>query len=118
MRQKPFVNATLRIDESLHRRLRKAADAKGMTLNAEILWRLERTFEQDSLRTIEAVSADLEICWARFGDRFSARELDDEILMALENRNFDRARSLAIVLRKNQEAAARRRTEKMAGGDR
>jgi hypothetical protein len=113
--QSKGVQVNLRIRESLRRRLAAAAHRNGTSLNNEMRVRLERSLEVESLRSVNDVAQDLEICWLRYGDRFVARELEEDILAALEARDFDKARALAIVLRKTQENAARMRTQKMVG---
>src|SRR3954452_13854092 len=101
--QKP-VQVNLRIPGDLQRRLERAAHKNGASLNNEMRVRLEKSFEADSLRTVNDVADDMELNWLKFGERFLALELGSDILSALEARDYDKARILATALRKTQEA--------------
>jgi hypothetical protein len=101
-RRKPFVNATLRIDEGLHRRLRESADARLGTFNSEVKWRLERSYRDDKARDLEQAAQDVVIAMAKLSTWFADREIQDAIVEAVLARNFELAHRLALGLRHTQ----------------
>jgi hypothetical protein len=67
MARKPtdYVQLKLRIRESMRRKLERAAELRKHSANAEAVWRIERTFEQDqdmedAAKEMEARQAELE----------------------------------------------------------
>jgi len=103
----------MRIDEDLYRRVQAEAAKRRTTINAAVHWLVEQGLEQLEKRSHADLIEDQEIVWARYGERFLARELDESILTAIENRDFELAVQLAVTLRRTQEAAARRRADLM-----
>jgi hypothetical protein len=99
-RKTPFTNVTLRIDQDLHGRLRKAADLRHGTLNSEVKWRLQRTFDDDRVRSLDRAAQDIEIVTYRLAKLFSDREIAMSVVEAVLAGDFERARVLALVLRK------------------
>jgi Arc-like DNA binding domain len=58
-----IVQPNLRIREALRRRLEREAKAARRSLNQELICRLEASFEQEAMRSLEMVAADLrKIC--------------------------------------------------------
>jgi len=113
MRRRPVVSTMMRIDEDLYRRVQAEAAKRRTTINAAVHWLVEQGLEQLEKRSHADLIEDQEIVWARYGERFLARELDESILTAIENRDFELAVQLAVTLRRTQEAAARRRADLM-----
>src|SRR5262249_21133245 len=108
MRQRPYVNVTLRVDKERHQRLLKAAKAHRATLNSEINWQIDQGFEQHEKRRLGAVIDDIESAVIDLDARRAAIKLfEEEILAALENHDYGRARKGAIALRISEETAAR-----------
>jgi hypothetical protein len=101
------VNATLRIDADLHQRLRKAADARHGTLNSEVKWRLERSFQEDATRTLDDLVKSMKNTWILYGERFLALRISEEILQAIRDGNFERASVLVASLDRTVELAKR-----------
>jgi hypothetical protein len=108
-----MIQVNLRIRSDLHRRLNGAADRHGVSLNTEMNDRLTRSLGRDDLREIDMIATDQAMAWNRFGERLLAREVESDLLLALEKRDFETARQLAIAIRRNQEAAAKERTQRM-----
>jgi hypothetical protein len=108
-----WVQVNLRIRNELHRRLEREARANGASLNNEMRVRLERSLEAESLRTVNNIVDDMEINWHRYAERFMALDLGEDILKALEDRDFAKARALALALRKGQERIARERAQRL-----
>jgi hypothetical protein len=103
MRKKPFVNATLRIDEDQHRRLMKAAKGHGTTLNAEIKWLIDRGLEQGEKRSQAALIDDLAAATAEFlAEMGPIRKLQDALVAAVLDSDFYKARELALELRRHR----------------
>ena len=69
MSRKPgeTVQINLRLKEALRRRLEREAKKRGVSLNFEMTSRIEQSFEMESLRTQEVVTADMHVAWSRFG---------------------------------------------------
>jgi DNA-binding GntR family transcriptional regulator len=106
------VQLSFRINDDLHRRLVRAAEQNHTTINTEMKWRIERSFEQDRTRKLDEIVDDLEIAWGRFGERFLELELQETILSALADRNYEQARALAVSVLRSRESNARKRQEK------
>ena len=64
-----FIQPALRIRGDLHRRLEQSAQKREVSLNAEMARRLEYSFEQESLRTIETVAAHMQKMLSRVQDK-------------------------------------------------
>jgi hypothetical protein len=107
------VQINFRVSEALRRKLNGAAFRNGTSINNEMRVRLEQSFEDESKRMFIDVAEDLKIAWQRFGERFVIRELESDILAALEARDFERAHAYAIAIRRTQEAAAKERTQRI-----
>jgi hypothetical protein len=89
------VQVNLRVKEALRRRLAAAAAKREVSLNYEMTSRLEASFENTALRSLEAIAADIEHNWLRFGARFLTLELADDLKRAIAERN--EAEAMAIV---------------------
>jgi hypothetical protein len=113
-RTKTNTQINLRIPESLRRKLAGIAHRRGTSSNNLIRDLIEKSLEADARRTIDDVAQDLDIAWHRFSERFLVRELESDILAALEARDYEKARSQAINLRRTQEANAKVLAQKMA----
>jgi hypothetical protein len=80
-----IVQYKLRIRETLRRRIEQAAKARGVSANYEMMSRLERSFDQDSVRTIDIVASDIEANWARsFGGGFHELNKQGDLMRAAE----------------------------------
>jgi len=55
-----IIGTQLRIRESLRRRLEQQARQHGLSLNAEMTSRLERSFDTENVRALDALRADME----------------------------------------------------------
>jgi hypothetical protein len=109
------IQVNLRLDPSLRLRLEREAARHQTNFNNELRVRLEQSLEvAQPTRLLSDIASDIEINWHRFGDRFLELQLGEDILVALEDRNCDKAIALATVLRKTQALGAQRRAEKMA----
>jgi hypothetical protein len=109
------VVTNVRIKESLRRALEREAEQHQLSLNKEIINRLEDSLEAGDKLELSWIRADMEINWLRFGERFLALELEEGILTAIEEGDWETARKRVYALRKSQEAAARQRTARMEG---
>lgn len=85
MTRKPsaILDYKLRIRETLRRRLEQAAK-RGVSINAEMASRLERSFEQESQRTIDMTAADIATSWGRFAGAFHELNKQGDLLRAVE----------------------------------
>jgi uncharacterized membrane protein len=64
-----LIQPNLRTREQLHSRIVRAAKEHRVSLNREMNDRLEKSFDQDALRTIESVAADMQRIVKRMRDR-------------------------------------------------
>ena len=83
-----LVITNLRIRESLRRALEREAEQHQVSLNKEIINRLEDSLEAGDKLELRAIRADMETIWMRYSEWFSAHELEEGILTALEQRDF------------------------------
>lgn len=74
--KKPDAQVNFRMPFDLREMLKAAADASGRTLTAEIVLRLERSFEEASQSEIDALAKVID-------DRFSMLERQMEILESI-----------------------------------
>jgi hypothetical protein len=76
MARKPsdIVSPNLRIREDLRRRLEKAATANGVSINREMINRLEASFGQQSLLKLDELVRDLDVIDARQGEALTDRD--------------------------------------------
>lgn len=86
MSRKPaaIVQYKLRIREVLRRRIEQAAKKRGVSANYEMSSRLERSFEQEALRTIDQIADDTAVNWAKFGEMFHELAKQGDLLRAAE----------------------------------
>ena len=89
------VQVNLRVKEALRRRLAAAAAKREVSLNYEMTSRLEASFENTALRSLEAIAADIEGNWLRFGARFLTLELAGDLKRAIAEGN--EAEAMTIV---------------------
>ena len=80
-----IVQVKLRIREQLRRRLEAAAKKRGVALNYEMMSRLERSFEQESILALEVIAHDMQLNWLRFAERFLGLQLTADAVAALAN---------------------------------
>ena len=106
------VLTQLRIRELLRRVLEQEAKKNAVSLNREIVRRLEESIERAAKLDLGAIRDDMMTAWLRFGSRFLQLELEEGTIAAIENGDFEAARSHIMMLRKNQEAEARRKAAK------
>jgi hypothetical protein len=107
------LQVKLRIDEDQARQVQKLAADQRTTISATVRWLIDRGLEADKLSNFNYLVDDLALNWARFGNRFMALALEDDLLKALEERRYDDARAYAVALRKSQAAEAQMRVEKL-----
>jgi hypothetical protein len=107
------IVTNLRLKEALRRTLAREAEKNQISLNAEMVRRLESSLEAEDKLELFALRQSMEAAWVRFEKRFLTLELEQAILGALERREFETARDLAIALRRNQEATARKQAARM-----
>jgi hypothetical protein len=104
----------LRIDEDQFRHVQKFAAEHHTTINATVRWLIDRGIEGMKLRTLNEVADDIEVSWARFGDRLLALANLEDLFTALAERRYEDARAFARELRKYQVAQAQKRLEKLS----
>jgi hypothetical protein len=90
-----IVQVKLRLREQLRRRLEVAAKKRGVAVNYEMMSRLERSFEQESIRALENIATDIQLNWLRFGERFLGLQLTTEAVAALANNPDQKVANLA-----------------------
>jgi len=74
----------LRIREDLRRRLEQAAKKRDASLNFEMTDRLRASFDQETYRTLDQVTAGLEGAYARFARETRDRLQTQELMAAAE----------------------------------
>jgi|SRR5579872_1625631 len=86
MARKPsdIVQPNLRIREDLRRRLEREAKKRGVSLNNEMTYRLDRSFEQDAMRSNEEISEDMKNIWARYGEMFHSLNKQGDLIRAAD----------------------------------
>ena len=109
------VVTNLQIKESLRSALEREADKNQVSLNREMTRRLEESLENADKLVLHRIRDDMEIIWLRYSERFLELELEQGILTALEQRDYETARRRAITLRKTQANAARQQAAKIEG---
>jgi hypothetical protein len=67
-----IVAPNLRIREMLRQRLLRAAKTRGLSLNREMTRRLELSLEEDGMRSLETIAADLREVCKRMGAKVDA----------------------------------------------
>jgi Arc-like DNA binding dprotein len=86
---KALVAVTLRIREHLRKQLQEAAKKKGVSLNSEMAFRLEQTFEDE--KDLELVRKATELAWNKqmkaLSEYFRAKTEEDfkEFLVQVKN---------------------------------
>ena len=98
-------NFTLRIRETLGRRLEAAARKNQTSLNTEIRLRLEDSFHVQARRELEDIAADLKIIDARLGLRVTLPPLEEQLAEALAQGDFEKAKPLAFAWLKTKATA-------------
>jgi hypothetical protein len=73
----------LRLPGDLYEQLQRGADAHQCTLTNEIRVRLLASLEDDTLRALEDIKSDMEICWARWSARTTRMDLADQLADAV-----------------------------------
>jgi hypothetical protein len=89
-------NFTLRIRETLGRKLEAAAQRNRHSLNNEIRLRLEDSFRAQHLRDMEVIVADLRVIDARLGLKVTLGGLEEDLATALAEGNYEKAKPLAL----------------------
>ena len=84
MARKPsdIVQPNLRIREELRRRLEREAKKRDVSLNNEMTYRLERSFDEDATRSNAEVSADMKNVWARYSEVFHSLNKQGDLIRA------------------------------------
>jgi hypothetical protein len=74
-----LIHVNLRLREDLRQQLETAAKQKNTTLSNEIRWRLEDSFQRETVRGFEDILYDMQVVWARFGARYMRLDLEKEL---------------------------------------
>ena len=74
----------LRIRESLRKKLADEAEDRHWSLNNEIRWRLEASFERQDLLSLDDSSTRLKALVSKFEDRFGELDKQGDLLRAAE----------------------------------
>jgi hypothetical protein len=93
--RKTKIALNLRLSKELHRRLEREAKRRGVSLNSEMTYRLERSFEIEAMRSNDSIAEDIKQNWLRFADRFLALTLEDDIARALAKSSDQKVAALA-----------------------
>jgi hypothetical protein len=86
MRRHPndIVQIGLRLRESLRRKLEREADNHRISLNAEIVLRLQDSFEErDARRSLHSIVTQMDRAWSQYEHYLAASRLEDELFEAL-----------------------------------
>ena len=89
-------NFTLRIRETLGRRLEAAARRNQTSLNNEIRLRLEDSFQVQARREIEGIVDNLNIVNAKLTQTVTLPPLEETLAQALAQGDFEKAKPLAF----------------------
>lgn len=86
MPRKPsaVLDYKLRIRETLRRRIEQSAKKRGVSINAEMSSRLERSYDQDRQRTIDETAGDIAASWGRWGDALHRLNKQGDLARAVE----------------------------------
>ncbi|MGO9049395.1 MAG: hypothetical protein ACLP19_27140 [Xanthobacteraceae bacterium] len=86
MTRKPteIVPTSLRIRESLRRRVEQAAAQRGVSFNYELTSRVQDTFDREAQRTLEDVAVTFSQLEARAAAREHALDLQGDLIRAAE----------------------------------
>jgi hypothetical protein len=103
MDRKSKIALNLRLSKELHRRLEREAKRRGASLNSEMTYRLERSFEIEAIRSNEIIAADIKANWLHFADRFLALTLEDDLARALAKSTDQKVAAMAGVWLKLRE---------------
>jgi hypothetical protein len=103
----------LRLDEDQYRRIQKMAGEQRTTVAGTVRWLVDRGLEGVKLRAFSDIVDDLDHVWARYANRFVALGLEEDIVIALEQKRYEDARSFARAWRKGQVLHAERRAERL-----
>lgn len=95
-----IVDIKIRLREPLRAKIEAAAKRNVVSMNAEMVRRLEHTFEKQTLGNLQDIAEDMKLVWEKYGNRFLKLELADEILTAIESGDLEAARRAARVYRK------------------
>jgi hypothetical protein len=85
MARKPAetVQVNLRIKEGMRRQLEREAHAHRVSLNKEMLLRLEDSFEKTAKRDLDDIASNMAAVWAHYGKRLLLLRLEDDLAKAL-----------------------------------
>jgi hypothetical protein len=78
------VQLKIRLREHQRRRLEREAKRRGVSLSYEMTSRIERSFEQENVRGIDVIRADMETAWARYGDAMHRLNMQGDLVQAVE----------------------------------
>ncbi len=86
MARKPsdIAQLKLRIREELRRRLERAAENRGVSLNYEITSRLKESFDREELLALYKIAEDMKIHWARWSEALFHNEQRGDLVRAAE----------------------------------
>jgi hypothetical protein len=78
------IPTSLRIRESLRRRVEAAAVKRQVSFNYEITSRVEASFDQESLFVLSHIVEDQKIVWARYGEAIHKLNMQGDLIRAAE----------------------------------
>ena len=78
-----ILDYKLRIREGLRRQIEQAAKKRGVSLNAEMAWRLERSFSKEAEREIDEIRSDLAVVVDQLGATLHPLNKQGDALRAL-----------------------------------
>ena len=86
MPRKPTATAQLklRIREDLRRRLEATAKKRAVSLNSELVWRLQQSLDQELLLKFGELVRDLDVIDARLGETLINRDLLGDLMRDTE----------------------------------
>jgi predicted transcriptional regulator len=78
------IDYKIRIRDALRRRLETAAKKRDHSINAEMVARIEESFERGDLLKLEKITAGLETAYGRFARELRDRQQTQELMNAAE----------------------------------
>ncbi|AKA17368.1 Arc family DNA-binding protein [Aeromonas hydrophila] len=80
---KDIQRTALRLPRDLHNAIHEAADASGRTMNAEIVYRLQRTFDEDATSTDGTQLSGHPRAYKRLQKTTLQTDMPDEVMQEL-----------------------------------
>lgn len=116
--KKSGVHINLMVTDELHRKVQARADHHHFTVNNMVRVMILEYLEGLETQSLERIRKDMEICWARFSNRYTRLGLEEEIIDALATaQNLDdlaRLRGLARASQSLREVGEQRERRLLA----